>query len=183
MGFILACVIAVPLRCDVRTFDYIYVGNDSFHRPFSSRFRQSFGWLIALIIVRWLYSRSRHPLVNRYFGCMSITAWLEVNPAFIASAITVAMCSLWATLVNTALGVASVDKDHMNVARVLKLQFHQRLIKIILPSACHWSSLVCASPLGVGWMVLIAAEWLANSQGLGCTFGMPITVVHPIRSP
>jgi nitrate/nitrite transport system permease protein len=44
-------------------------------------------------------------------------AWIP--PAFLSTAITVALCSLWPTLVNTALGVASIDQDHMNVARVL----------------------------------------------------------------
>ena len=43
------------------------------------------------------------------------------------------MCGL--ALVNTALGVASIDPDHVNVARVLKLGFWDRLIKIIIPSA------------------------------------------------
>ena len=45
------------------------------------------------------------------------------------SAITVTLCSLWPTLINTALGVASIDKDLLNVGRVLQLsawtQAHQ----------------------------------------------------------
>ena len=77
------------------------------------------------------------------------------------------MCAVWPALVNTALGVASIDPDHVNVARVLKLGFWDRLIKIIILSAlplvfANW----CIS-LGVGWMVLIAAEALSSSDGLG----------------
>ena len=91
----------------------------------------------------------------------------DINIAFIASALTVSMCSLWATMVNTALGVASVDKDHINVAKVLRLGFFSRLFKIVLPSALPLVFAGMRISLGVGWMVLIAAELLASSEGLG----------------
>ncbi|MEM6749833.1 MAG: ABC transporter permease subunit [Planctomycetota bacterium] len=100
-----------------------------------------------------------------YFG--AIVTNFDINIAFIASALTVSMCSLWATLVNTALGVASVDKDHLNVARVLKLGVFSRLFKIILPSALPLVFAGMRISLGVGWMVLIAAELLAGSEGVG----------------
>lgn len=88
-------------------------------------------------------------------------------PAFLSSAITVALCSLWPTLVNTALGVASIDKDHLNVARVLRLSPWTRLTKIVIPSALPLIFTGLRISLGVGWMVLIAAELLATSPGLG----------------
>jgi len=90
-----------------------------------------------------------------------------VHPAFLSSAITVALCSLWPTLVNTALGVASVEKDHINVARVLRLGFFSRLFKIVLPSALPLIFAGLRISLGVGWMVLIAAELLSSSEGIG----------------
>lgn len=90
-----------------------------------------------------------------------------VHPAFLSSAITVALCSLWPTLVNTALGVASVDKDHINVARVLRLGLFSRLFKIVLPSALPLIFAGLRISLGVGWMVLIAAELLSSSEGIG----------------
>ena len=34
------------------------------------------------------------------------------------------LCSLWPTLINTAVGVASIDKDLLNVGRVLRLTWH-----------------------------------------------------------
>lgn len=90
-----------------------------------------------------------------------------VHPAFLSSAITVALCSLWPTLVNTALGVASIDKDYINVARVLKLGFWSRLFKIVIPSALPLMFAGLRISLGVGWMVLIAAELLSSSEGIG----------------
>ena len=77
------------------------------------------------------------------------------------------MCAVWPALVNTALGVASIDPDHVNVARVLKLGFWDRLIKIIIPSALPLVFAGLRISLGVGWMVLIAAEALSSSDGLG----------------
>ncbi|MEM9252419.1 MAG: ABC transporter permease subunit, partial [Planctomycetota bacterium] len=91
----------------------------------------------------------------------------KINPAFMASAVTVALCSLWATMVNTALGVASVDKDHINVARVLRLGFFSRLFKIVLPASLPLVFAGLRISLGVGWMVLIAAELLSSSEGIG----------------
>ncbi len=92
-------------------------------------------------------------------------AWFEKS--FLISAITVALCSLWPTLINTALGVASIDKDHLNVARVLQLGTWDRVFKIILPSSLPLIFTGLRLSLGVGWMVLIAAEMLAQNPGLG----------------
>jgi len=92
-------------------------------------------------------------------------AWIQ--PSFLSSAITVALCSLWPTLVNTALGVSAIDQDHLNVARVLRLGLWDRLTKIIIPSALPLIFTGLRISLGVGWMVLIAAELLSSSPGLG----------------
>src|SRR5690606_39756603 len=92
-------------------------------------------------------------------------AWFEKS--FISSAFTVALCSLWPTLVNTALGVSSIEKDHMNVARVLNLSSSTRIRKIVIPSALPYIFAGLRISLGVGWMVLIAAEMLAQNPGLG----------------
>ncbi|MBA2113975.1 ABC transporter permease [Bremerella alba] len=92
-------------------------------------------------------------------------SWIQ--PSFLSSAITVALCSLWPTLVNTALGVSAIDQDHLNVARVLRLGLWDRLTKIIIPSALPLIFTGLRISLGVGWMVLIAAELLSSSPGLG----------------
>ncbi|QDU90449.1 Bicarbonate transport system permease protein CmpB [Pirellulimonas nuda] len=125
-------------------------------------------WLpVALIIVSgFIPDPDKNPLVQKLWAL----PWMgdyKINPAFIASAITVALCSLWATMTNTALGVASVDKDHLNVARVLRLGFWDRLFKIVLPSALPLMFAGLRISLGVGWMVLIAAELLSSSEGIG----------------
>ena len=83
------------------------------------------------------------------------------------SAITVTLCSLWPTLINTALGVASIDKDLLNVGRVLQLPGQRKITKLVLPSSLPLIFTGLRLSLGVGWMVLIAAEMLAQNPGLG----------------
>lgn len=87
--------------------------------------------------------------------------------SLVISAVTVTLCSLWPTLINTAHGVASVDKDLMNVGRVLQLPTLKTVTKLVLPSSLPFIFTGLRLSLGVGWMVLIAAEMLAQNPGLG----------------
>ncbi len=103
---------------------------------------------------------------------MVISALLESNDglfakSFLVSAITVTLCSLWPTLINTALGVASIDKDLISVSKVLKMGTWTKITKLVLPSALPLIFTGLRLSLGVGWMVLIAAEMLAQNPGLG----------------
>ena len=55
----------------------------------------------------------------------------------------------------------------MQINKNLKLGFWDRLTKIIIPSALPLVFAGLRISLGVGWMVLIAAEALSSSDGLG----------------
>ena len=87
--------------------------------------------------------------------------------SFIISAITVTLCSLWPTLINTSLGVSSIDKDLVSVSKVLKMNTWTKITKLVPPSALPLIFTGLRLSLGVGWMVLIAAEMLAQNPGLG----------------
>ena len=89
------------------------------------------------------------------------------DKAFLNSAITVALCCLWPTLINTTVGVAGIDRDLVNVSRVLKMNTYTKITKLVLPSALPLIFTGLRLSLGVGWMVLIAAEMLAQNPGLG----------------
>jgi nitrate/nitrite transport system permease protein len=107
------------------------------------------------------------PIVTMVVSAVYVSADPLFEKSFITSAITVALCSLWPTLINTALGVSSIDKDLLNVARVLRLRWPTKLTKIVIPSALPLIFTGLRLSLGVGWMVLIAAEMLAQNPGLG----------------
>jgi nitrate/nitrite transport system permease protein len=123
-----------------------------------------------------------NPLIQ-IFKPVSPLAWLPIvtmvvsavytssNPmfdkSFLDSALTVTLCSLWPALINTTLGVASIDKDLLNVGKVLQLGWRTQVTKLVLPSALPLIFTGLRLSLGVGWMVLIAAEMLAQNPGLG----------------
>jgi len=155
VGFLIASAIAIPIGVLCGLNDVFMAAMSpliSLFKPVSP--------IVWLPIVFIIVGGFNIPEVEGRFK------WL-FEPAFLASAITVALCSLWPTLVNTALGVASIDKDHVNVARVLRLGFWSRLFKIVIPSALPLIFTGLRISLGVGWMVLIAAELLSSSNGLG----------------
>ncbi len=149
-GFCIASLIAIPIGilCGLnKTVNNAFNPLIQIFKPVSP-----LAWLpIVMIVVGALY--------------VSDDPMFEIS--FINSAITVALCSLWPTLVNTALGVASTDKDFINVARVLKLSWSKRIFKVVLPAALPLVFTGLRLSLGVGWMVLIAAEMLAQNPGLG----------------
>jgi len=107
------------------------------------------------------------PLVTMVVSALYVSKDPMFEKAFVTSAVTVTLCSLWPTLINTAVGVASIDKDLMNVGRVLRLKWDTTLTKLVLPSSLPYIFTGLRLSLGVGWMVLIAAEMLAQNPGLG----------------
>ncbi|MBF0583836.1 MAG: ABC transporter permease [Magnetococcales bacterium] len=107
------------------------------------------------------------PLVTMVVSAVYVTDNPMFEKSFLTSAVTVTLCSLWPTLINTAVGVASIDRDLMNVVRVLRLSWQTKVRCLVIPSALPYMFTGLRLSLGVGWMVLIAAEMLAQNPGLG----------------
>ena len=149
-GFLLATAVAVPLG--------IAAGLSATANAALNPLIQVFKPVSPLA---WL------PIVSIVVSAVYVTddGWFEKS--FLVSAITVTLCSLWPTLINTSLGVASIDKDLVNVSKVLKMGTWTKIQKLVLPSALPLIFTGLRLSLGVGWMVLIAAEMLAQNPGLG----------------
>jgi len=150
-GFLIATVVAVPLGILCGLSRVVQAALN----PIIQVFRpvSPLAWLpIVTLIVSALYVTSDGALFQK---------------SFLVSAITVTLCSLWPTLINTAVGVSSVDRDLLNVSRVLQLHWSTKVAKIVVPSALPYIFTGMRLSLGVGWMVLIAAEMLAQNPGLG----------------
>lgn len=107
------------------------------------------------------------PIVTMVVSAVYVTQDGMFSKSFLTSAITVTLCSLWPTLINTSLGVASIDRDLISVSRVLRLNTWTKITRLVLPSALPLIFTGLRLSLGVGWMVLIAAEMLAQNPGLG----------------
>ncbi|MGJ8676397.1 MAG: ABC transporter permease subunit [Akkermansiaceae bacterium] len=167
VGFVIAAAIAIPvgIMCGLNRIVMACL------TPLISIFRpvSPVVWLLIFQIVVGAFfpNPEEHPLFKFMNHPNNPFEFLQTNPAMIFSACTVAMCALWPALVNTALGVSAIDKDHLNVAKVLRLGFWSRLFKIIIPSSLPLVFAGLRISLGVGWMVLIAAEALSSSDGLG----------------
>jgi len=149
-GFLIASLIAVPVG--------IICG---LNRTMMTAFSPLIQIFKPVSPLAWL------PIVTMVVSALYTTNEGFFEKSFLTSAITVSLCSLWPSLINTALGVASIDKDYINVAKVLKLGFFQNVFKIVLPASLPYIFTGLRISLGVGWMVLIAAEMLAQNPGLG----------------
>lgn len=149
-GFALAALIAIPLG--------IAVGlNRTLHNavnPLVQLFK-------PVSPLAWL------PLVTMVVSALYTSPDPVLPKSFLNSAITVTLCCLWPMLINAAAGVASLDKDLLNVSRVLRLAPLVHVRKVVLPAAVPMIFTGMRLSLGIAWMVLIAAEMLAQSPGLG----------------
>jgi nitrate/nitrite transport system permease protein len=149
-GFILATIIAVPIGILVGMSNILYQAINPIIQVFKPV--SPLAWLpLVTIVVSALYV-SEEPMFDK---------------SFINSALVVTLCCLWPTIINTAVGVSGVSKDLINVSRVLKLSWFTKTMKIVLPSSVPMIFTGLRLSLGIGWMVLIAAEMLAQNPGLG----------------
>jgi nitrate/nitrite transport system permease protein len=85
----------------------------------------------------------------------------------LAAVFTVAVCSMWPTVLNTAVGVRAVPQDYLNVAKVLRLSRSQTLLKILLPATLPYMFTGYRLSLGIAWLVIVAAEMLTGRPGVG----------------
>ncbi|MEA5602456.1 nitrate ABC transporter permease [Nostoc sp. UHCC 0252] len=139
IGFLLGAVVAIPL-----------------------------GFLIGM-------SRSAMLALNpiiQIFKPVSPLAWLPIalaifNLADPSAIFVIFITSLWPTIINTALGVSSVPKDYLDVARVLEMPRWRRITKIIWPASLPYIFTGLRISLGIAWLVIVAVEMLTGGIGIG----------------
>ena len=150
LGFLIATAIAVPLGIA-----------SGLSRTFNGAINPLIQVFKPVSPLAWL------PIVTMIVSAVYLDPSDLLPKSLVISAVTVTLCSLWPTLINTAHGVSSVDRDLLNVGRVLQLPTSKTITKLVLPSALPLIFTGLRLSLGVGWMVLIAAEMLAQNPGLG----------------
>jgi len=149
-GFLLASAIAVPLGIVLGLNQYLQAATNPLIQIFK-----------PVSPLAWL------PLVTMVVSATYVSDDPMFEKSFLTSMITVTLCSLWPTLINTGVGVAAVNPDLLNVSRVLRLSPWTHVRKVVLPSSVPMIFTGLRVSLGIAWMVLIAAEMLAQSPGLG----------------
>jgi nitrate/nitrite transport system permease protein len=149
-GFVLASLIAIPLGILIGLNESVYAAVN----PLIQLFK-------PVSPLAWL------PLVTMVVSAVYVSQDPAFSKAFLTSMFTVLLCCLWPTVINTAVGVANVSKDLLNVSQVLRLGVLTHVFKIIVPASLPLMFTGLRLSLGIAWMVLIAAEMLAQSPGLG----------------
>lgn len=118
-----------------------------------------------------VFSRAFDPVIQ-VLRPISPLAWLPLGLVIFrqsepAALFTIAICAMWPTVLNTAIGVRSVPQDYLNVGRVLKLSSGAMVRKIILPATLPYLFTGARLSLGIAWLVIVASEMLTGAPGVG----------------
>jgi nitrate/nitrite transport system permease protein len=138
------------------------------------------GYLLALLlgtplgfILGWskLFAKSFDPIIQ-VLRPVSPLAWLPLGLVLFqkshpAALFTIAICAMWPTVLNTALGVRSIPQDYLNVAKVLQLSPAKTFFKVLLPAALPYMFTGFRLSLGIAWLVIVAVEMLTGTPGIG----------------
>ncbi len=143
------------------------------------------GYAIALIIgtpigfmlgLSKTFTKAFDPIIQ-ILRPVSPLAWLPLglvlflgagkNASELGALFTIAVCAMWPTVLNTAVGVRSIPQDYLNVAKVLKLSRTKTLLKILIPATLPYMFTGFRLSLGIAWLVIVAAEMLTGRPGVG----------------
>jgi len=145
-----------------------------------SLYRVAKGFLLAILIGTPLgFLLGSSPLLARMFDPViqilrpiSPLAWLPLGLVLFrqsepAALFTIALCSMWPTVINTMQGVQSIPQDYLNIAKVLRLSPWKRYTKVLLPATLPYMFTGFRLSLGLAWLVIVAAEMLTGTPGVG----------------
>jgi nitrate/nitrite transport system permease protein len=103
---------------------------------------------------------------------ISPLAWLPLGLIIFqksepAALFTIALCSMWPTVLNTIAGVRTIPPEYRNVAKVLRLSRIQTFTKVLLPATLPHVFTGYRLSLGIAWLVIVASEMLTGTPGIG----------------
>ena len=84
-----------------------------------------------------------------------------------AALFTIALCSMWPTVINTMSGVKAIPQEYWNVAKVLRLTGFQTFTKVLIPATLPYMFTGYRLSLGIAWLVIVASEMLTGTPGIG----------------
>jgi len=152
-GYAIALIIGTPIG--------FFLG---LSKTFSKMFDPIFQVLRPVSPLAWL------PLGMVLFLGAKVTipgTGLVYSASDLAAIFTIAICSMWPTVLNTAVGVRAIPQDYLNVAKVLKLSKTKTLFKVLLPATLPYMFTGFRLSLGIAWLVIVAAEMLTGKPGVG----------------
>ena len=139
LGFLLACVVAIPLGFLIGMSPLVQKAFDPFIQV-----------LKPISPLAWM------PL-----------ALYTIKDSAISGIFVIFICSVWPMLMNTAFGVASVKREWLNVAATLQVSAMRKAFQVILPAAAPTIVTGMRISMGIAWLVIVAAEMLVGGTGIG----------------
>jgi len=147
---------------------------------FLSLVRVTKGFLLAIVIgtplgfllgLSAFFHRTFDPVIQ-ILRPISPLAWLPLGLIIFrqsepAAIFTIATCAMWPTVINTAVGVRSINPEYLSVGRVLKLSPMKTLRRIIIPGSLPYVFTGYRLSLGLAWLVIVASEMLTGAPGVG----------------
>ncbi len=143
------------------------------------------GYFIAIVVgtpvgfllgLSRMFTRMFDPIIQ-VLRPVSPLAWMPLGVVLFSGAgrsanelgalFTIAVCAMWPTVLNTAVGVRAIPQDYLNVARVLKLSRTKTLFKILIPATLPYMFTGYRLSLGIAWLVIVAVEMLTGRIGIG----------------
>jgi nitrate/nitrite transport system permease protein len=138
------------------------------------------GYAIALLIgtpigfllgLSKVFTKAIDPIIQ-VLRPVSPLAWLPLGLVLFqkpepSALFTIAVCAMWPTVLNTAVGVRAIPQDFLNVAKVLKLSRTKTLFKVLIPATLPYMFTGFRLSLGIAWLVIVAAEMLTGAPGVG----------------
>ncbi|MFZ3117918.1 MAG: nitrate ABC transporter permease [Variovorax sp.] len=139
LGFLLACIVAVPLGFVIGMSPLLHKAFDPFIQV-----------LKPISPLAWM------PL-----------ALYTIKDSSTSGIFVIFICSVWPMLLNTAFGVASVKREWLAVASTLEVKPLRRAFRVILPAAAPTILTGMRISMGIAWLVIVAAEMLVGGTGIG----------------
>jgi NitT/TauT family transport system permease protein len=146
----------------------------------ASMYRLGSGLLLAILIgvpigiMIGLYKRFRE-ISNSPFQLMRMISPLSWEPIAIIVFVTwdsaiiflITVAAIWPIAFSTAAGLTKVDPAWFKVARNLGAKPWQLITQVVVPAITFDVITGIRLALGIGWIVLVPAEFLGVTEGLG----------------
>jgi NitT/TauT family transport system permease protein len=144
-GFSLAALVGIPLGIALGRFPYL---NQLFNPPVQL--------LRPISPIAWL------PIATLMFGSMR---WFD--PSDLAAIFLIFLSSFFTITTATAAAVATIEAKYIRSARNFGVTGLPLVAKVLFPAALPQILTGLRLALGVSWLVVVAAEMLGVSSGLG----------------
>jgi len=158
----------------------LLTSGDLFDAATASLQRIGWGMLIAtfiavptgIVVGLWEVLQRATSFPFQLLRMVSPLAWMPIAVMIFATwdgaiIFLITMAAIWPILFSTAFAVQRIDPLHARVARNLGAPFMGRLKRLILPAIAPDVLAGIRLALGVAWVVLVPAEYLGVTSGLG----------------